>query len=348
MKRSIKAALLFAGAMASAGWGQSINDLVFIHHSCGANWLSDSLHAALVAKGYIDERNDIYYGIVVAPDANRPDSLGSIPGNNTNMNHWVLWFNDYLGGVRSRDCASGFNRIVMFKSCFPISDITADGTEPGNPFSGTQQTITNYKAVYRHPNGAGNTYLYNGYTYRPLEDIFAANPDILFIPVTAPPLCYTCTSDQNAHRARLFNNWLKNVWLASYRQAHPGLNNVAVFDWFDVLAYEDAHPAHPNRLKGEYGGGGTDSHPNSTANSYSTVVFAGGEDNFIDAAWGHYCRDYSGDAIVAWPDVEFFAAYWLDDTCEASDWCGGTDLNTSAAVDMNDWALFAGYWATRW
>ena len=31
------------------------DDLVFIHHSCGNNWLSNSLHAALLAKNYIDE-----------------------------------------------------------------------------------------------------------------------------------------------------------------------------------------------------------------------------------------------------------------------------------------------------
>jgi len=33
------------------------DDLVFIHHSCGSNWLNNSLHDALLAKSYIDERN---------------------------------------------------------------------------------------------------------------------------------------------------------------------------------------------------------------------------------------------------------------------------------------------------
>ena len=264
--------------------GATSDDLLFIHHSCGSNWLDSGLDSALVAKSYIDERNDITYSTDVSPDAGRPDSLGGTPGDKTDMNHWVYWFNDYFGRIRSHGAASGYNRIVMFKSCYPNSDVEADGTEPGDPFSGTK-TITNYKAIYRHPSGSGNSYTNGGYTYKPLEDIFAEHPDVLFIPVTAPPLNYSGTSDAKAHRARLFNNWLKNDWLTAYNAAHPGLYNVAVFDWFDVLAYPDNHATHPNRLKAEYGGSTGDAHPNATANAYSTTVFATDEDNFIDDAW---------------------------------------------------------------
>ncbi len=113
------------------------------------------------------------------------------------MNHWIRWFNDYLGGIRAHGAATGYNRIVMFKSCYPISNVTAAGTEPGSPFDGTQ-TLANYKSVYRHPSGPGNTYSNGGLTYKPLEDIFAENPDVLFIPVTAPPLNYSSTTDANA------------------------------------------------------------------------------------------------------------------------------------------------------
>ena len=48
------------------------DDLIFIHHSCGSNWLSNSLHDALLAKDYVDERNDITYGTDMPPDAGRP------------------------------------------------------------------------------------------------------------------------------------------------------------------------------------------------------------------------------------------------------------------------------------
>ena len=276
------------------------NDLVFIHHSSGQNWLNDGLHAALVGKSYIDERNDITYGTDMSPDSGRPASLGGTPGDQTDMNHWILWFNDYLGRVRAHGCASGFNQIIMFKSCYPISNVDDVGTEPGDPFS-DWQALVNYKALYRHPSGSGNTYAHEGYTYRALEDVFAANPDILFIPVTAPPLCYDDTNDGNAHRARLFNNWLKTDWLNAYNAAHPGLNNVAVFDWFNVLAYADDHASHPSQLRSEYGGGSGNSHPNTQANQDSVGIFATGGGNFLDAAWAWF---QSGTGINVDPTVQ--------------------------------------------
>jgi len=263
------------------------DDLIFIHHSCGSNWLSNSLHQALIDKDYIDERNDITYGIDVNPNNGRSDSLGQTPGDNTNMNHWIRWFNDYLESIKVLGAATGVNKIIMYKSCYPISNITADGSEPGDPFS-SSQTITNYKAVYRHPNGSGNTYSNGGYTYKPLEDIFAENTDTLFIVITAPPRNYVGSSDSEAHRARIFNNWLKTEWLTNYNTTHPDYNNVAVFDWFDILAYPDDHLLHPNRLKEEYGGSTGDSHPNSTANSYSTQVFTTNEPNFLDNSWNSF------------------------------------------------------------
>ncbi|MCP4623185.1 MAG: hypothetical protein GY850_06600 [bacterium] len=162
--------------------------------------------------------------------------------------------------------------------------------------------MTNYKAVYRHPSGPGNTYGTNN--YKPLEDIFAENPDILFIPVTAPPRHYgpsDATNDTEAHRARLFNNWLKNDWLSDYNADNPSLNNVAVFDWFDVLASADDHVLHPNRLKNEYGGNAGDSHPNSPANAYSTAIFATNPVNFIDIAWGGFST-YASQASGNWSE----------------------------------------------
>ncbi len=272
----------------------SADNLVFIHHSVGSNWLSHSLDDALVAKSYIDERNDITYGTVIDPDSGRPGSPGSVPGDSTDMEHWILWFNDYLDNVKAFDCESGVNRIIMFKSCFPNSNIWDDGVEPGDPFSG-DFTLANFKAIYRHPQGSGNTYNHDGRVYKPLEDIFAENPDALFVPVTSPPLNYTSTDDAAAHRARLFNDWLKGEWLSSYNAAHPGLHNVAVFDLFNELAYADNRLTHPNRLRGDYGGSTGDSHPNDAANAHLTAVYATDSDDFIDAAWTAFGGDIEGE-----------------------------------------------------
>ncbi len=266
----------------------SSDDLLFIHHSCGGNWLGSGLDAALTAKDYIDERNDITYGTDLAPDRSRPDSLGSTPGDQTDMNHWICWFNDYLEGVLTYGCSSGTNRIILFKSCYPISGIGGAGTEPGDPFS-AEKTLANYKAVYRHPGGSGGTFTNSGNIYKPLEDIFAEHPDILFIPVTAPPLCYECTSDADAARARAFNTWLKTEWYTNYTARYPNHKNVVVFDWFDVLANAGNAGSYPNRLKAAYGGTSSDSHPNNLANTTSTWTFATRNGNVMDAAWNAFC-----------------------------------------------------------
>ncbi len=261
------------------------DDLLFIHHSCGMHWLDHSLDSALQAKSYVDERNDSDYGTDVPNDAGRPDSLGT-PGDATDPHNWIFWFNDYLNGVKALGCADGINRIVIFKSCYPNSDIGADGTEPGNPFSDTR-TLANYRAVYRHPSGPGGLYTnWDDTVYAPLESVFAGNPDTLFIPVTAPPMALAGTV-ANAARARTFNTWLTNDWLTAYNTRHPGLNNVAVFDWFDVLANPASHATHANLLREDYGGSG-DGHPNDTAHAASTPLFATDPANFIDAAWAAF------------------------------------------------------------
>ncbi len=264
-----------------SGISVQADDLVFIHHSVGQNWLDHSLRGALEAKAYIDQVNEITYGTVVLPDTGRPASLDAVPGDSTDMNTWLLWFNDYKTHVQSYP-SSSVNTIVMFKSCFPNSDTTSDGTEPGDPFG--DLTLANLKALYRHPGGAGRSYGANGQFYHPLEDVFAANPDTLFIAVTSPPLNNSSTDNNAAHRARLFNNWLKGTWLPAYNAAHPGLKNVAVFDLFNELANGDG-VSHPNRLKSIYGGATDDSHPNDAANAHLTAVFATGANDFIDTAW---------------------------------------------------------------
>jgi hypothetical protein len=277
------------------------DDILFIHHSVGQDWLDNGLRNALIAKSYIDEVNEITYGDSVSPDTGRPASLDPPAGDHTDMCHWILWFNDYLQAMKRYDCANGTNKIIMFKSCFPNSAISENGTEPGDPFASTQ-TLVNYKAIYRHPNGPGRTYSYNSRVYKPLEDIFAANPGTLFIAVTAPSQIPSETCNNWADRARVFDNWLKTTWLNSYNAAHPHLRNVAVFDFFDVLAYAnsdtrienytpaDGSPAgnYPvrNMTKSQYRTG--DSHPNVLADQTATVVFATSPSNFMDAAWNRW------------------------------------------------------------
>ncbi len=265
---------------------ENVDDLLFIHHSCGQNWLNHSLNNALLEKEYIDERNDITYGVTMTPDNGRPASLGGTPGDRTDMNHWILWFNDYLESVKEKGSEDGRNRIIMFKSCYPNNAVSSEGSTPGDPFSG-EKTVENYKAVFTYPDGT-TEYERNGYTYKALEEIFAENPDILFIFVTAPPQCWADADPENAKRARDFYTWLKDEWFQQYQEDSEEINNVAIFDWFDVLAYGEDATQHANMLKEKYGGNTGDSHPNALANSESTELFASGEENLLDRYWRTY------------------------------------------------------------
>ena len=200
--------------------------LIFIHHSTGENWLNDGngkLGLELMANNYFV--SDTNYGW---------DSLGS----STDIGNWYNWF----GSGRSSTVLSelyaesaqhssysrlatdpgGPNEIILFKSCFPNSALRGSLSDPipligSNPLKGqsagsSAHTVSNAKGIYRD-----------------LLGYFQSMPDKLFVVITAPPL-----SDATyAANARAFNEWLvdkTNGWLKDY-----SLNNVAVFDFYNVL-----------------------------------------------------------------------------------------------------------------
>lgn len=214
--------------------------LVFIHHSTGGNWLADSnadqpyggLGAALAAANYYVSATNYGWG---------PDGIG----DRTDIVNWPEWFtgsgsaavmnalsnefNQNFGGFgtwsRSVSDPGGENEIIMFKSCFPNSNLFGNPTDPAAETPNDQLTVENAKAVY-------NTIL----------SYFQTRQDKLFVVVTAPPLMaseYTAdyqTAAQRAANARAFNNWLVNDWLDAYPY-----DNVGVFDYFNVLTGPDNH-----------------------------------------------------------------------------------------------------------
>jgi len=57
-----------------------------------------------------------------------------------------------------------------------------------------------------------------------------------------------------------------------------------------------------------------------------------------------YPADFRGDCRVDFLDLSVFGLYWLSDTCQPPNWCEGTDLNHSNAVNSGDFARFAEDW----
>ena len=102
--------------------------LVFIHHSCGEHWLAnDNGNLGIALNGNNYYVCDTNYGW----DAAAGDNLG----DHTNTEDWPSWFNDtkmpYVYATASHETwnhndiaqPSGENEIIMFKSCYPLSEV---------------------------------------------------------------------------------------------------------------------------------------------------------------------------------------------------------------------------------
>ncbi len=203
--------------------------LIFIHHSTGQNWLADSnggLGLALRSNNYFVSDTNYGWG---------PDGIG----DSTDIGHWWNWFRSdrrdvYLSALLTEfEQHSSYsrlddpdparpNQIVMFKSCFPNSNLDGNPDDAAvadkNPLRGQSagseyHTVANAKGIYND-----------------LLVYFAAHLDTLFVVITAPPLRSADTSAARAANARAFNDWLVNDWLDAYPHT-----NVAVYDFYTVL-----------------------------------------------------------------------------------------------------------------
>lgn len=241
--------------------------LLFIHHSCGGQWLA--------AQGPENGTNAIY---ITHPNGGNlrarleqenylvhEASYGSRIGENTDIFDWLPKFRTNLQQVlacefQDRQFSNGLrNEIVIFKSCFPNNAFISEGVAPGIP-SVPELTVWNAKA-----------------TYKELLPEFQKCPDVLFVCITAPPLAPKIHSqplwrrllnkfegggfdlEKSGVLAREFNHWLASPdgWLKN-----SGTTNVVVFDYYDILtgygqsnysiyATGDGYDAHPGHAGNE-------------------------------------------------------------------------------------------------
>lgn len=254
--------------------------LIFIHHSTGGNWLADSNMDAPYGELGKELMNNNYY-VSATNYGWGPNSIG----DSTDIPHWPDWFTgthsatilsqlyietgqnvlDYGTWSRLSQDPGGENVIVMFKSCFPNSDLFGEPDDEAGTTINDQFTVSNAKAVYN-----------NILTY------FATRQDKLFVVITAPPQIeadYNPDYQSASHRAgnaRAFNNWLVNDWLDSY-----DYKNVAVFDYYNVLTAAGNHHQitggqveHAINTNYDFAGYPSgDSHPNTEGHQKATTEF---------------------------------------------------------------------------
>lgn len=202
--------------------------LIFVHHSTGEGWLADDqggLGLALRDGNYFVSDTNYGWG---------PDGIG----DTTDIGHWFTWFRGpqsaaYLSALyaesgqnseysRLAQNPGGENKIVLFKSCFPNSQL---GGKPNDPPATGDNPLRGQESASEHMTAANAKGIYND-----LLQYFAARQDKLFVVVTAPPLTSQDSSPANAANARALNNWLVKEWLSNYPH-----KNVFVFDFYNVL-----------------------------------------------------------------------------------------------------------------
>ncbi len=249
--------------------------LIFIHHSTGGNWLADpnddqpygGLGIALMQNNYFVSATNYGWG---------PDSIG----DRTDIPNWPEWFTgpdsatylnalyhengqnigDFGAWSRLSTDPGGENTVIMFKSCFPNSDLEGHPDDP--PLSEPndwEYSVANAKAVYIN-----------------LLSYFETRQDKLFVVITAPPLRKGDTTAARAANARAFNNWLVNEWLQDYPYA-----NVAVFDYYNVLTdpgnhhrWQNGRVEHVQAGKSNFSAYPSgDSHPSTEGHTKATAEF---------------------------------------------------------------------------
>jgi len=200
--------------------------LIFIHHSTGENWLTD---------GYGDLGETLGENNYYVSDTNYGWGPNGI-GDRTDIPDWLEWFSGdqtdtYMQALfnegeqnanysRTIPDPGGENEIILFKSCFPNSDLEGSPNDP--PSADGWLSVGHAK-----------------YVYNEILTYFGQHPEKLFVVITAPPLSVR----SNAANARAFNQWLVYDWL---RENDYSYNNVAVFDFYNVLTGKDGHHTFEN------------------------------------------------------------------------------------------------------
>lgn len=177
-----------------------------MHHSTGANLLRDGgVRDGLSALGY--EFWDHGYNDEGLNDA-RGEPTGvsyAVPDDNTDPDGWAAVFSQAVTEPPSNTLSWMLEYdVILFKSCFPTSNITDD------------EMLANYKGDYLR-----------------IRETVDAHPDTLFIALTPPPLVPNETEPANAARAREWAAYLVSDEFVG------GRRNLAAFDLFSLLADAD-------------------------------------------------------------------------------------------------------------
>lgn len=217
-----------------------LKDIIFLHHSCGQNWIADGEVRQKLTKAGFQFWDHGYNGDgLTDPNGKKTGKNYSVPGDNTNPDGYAGIFSQKLTKPPTNTLSHLLDHdLIIIKSCFPVSDISSD------------DMLEEYFGYYKTVKAGMKKY-----------------PGKVFIIVTQPPLNRKATTPDRALRARKLANFLKS---SEFLKDAP---NVSTFDWFDLLAVSDTKSPYYSMLKPEYSPEGDDSHPNFIANFNTSPAF---------------------------------------------------------------------------
>lgn len=199
--------------------------IIFLHHSTGFCIYEGGV------EGWFENYNStkgVSYQIY-----ERDYPADGYSWQNYPYDYWNIWVNHegnipYKGQDPLEILTEDYD-VVVWKHCFPVSDIEADTGYPD--ISSNRKSIENYKLQYNA-----------------LKEKMRQFPNTKFIVWTGVALIRSETTEESAKRAREFFEWVKNEW------DEEG-DNIYIWDFYELETEGGFY------LRDEYASG--DSHPNS-------------------------------------------------------------------------------------
>jgi hypothetical protein len=225
-------AVVKSGSVKGYSKGDYTN-IVFLHHSTGRNLIAQGqVREGFTQAGYTFWDQDYNDLGLRGPDGQSAGFGYWAPNDNTDPDGLATIFSQPSYSLPV-NILSGLlqHEVIIVKSCFPNSQITSEERF---------QTLQSY--------------------YRTMRQTMQQHPDKLFVILTSPPLNPAETNAEAAARARRISEWLQSEDFVS------GIANIAVFDFYNLLAEDDPAAADFNMLRQGYRDG-ADSHPNQAANA---------------------------------------------------------------------------------
>ena len=235
----VLALLLATGCGKEGGdMGREKTRILFLHHSTGRKIWDQGVKRWF--KDYNREHGTRY--VITEREFPKDSPYG---WKNYPYDYWKIWV-DNAGPDRYMDeptleILAGDYDMIVFKHCFPVSDILADTGEAD--VASEVRSLENYRLQYEA-----------------LKEKMRSFPGTRFLVWTGAALVEQRSDSARGQRASEFARWVREEW------DEPG-DNIFVWDFFTLETEGGIH------MKEQHAGSPTDSHPNEEFASRAAPLF---------------------------------------------------------------------------